>query len=141
MINFIIAGISKKLNEVFGDEYDIYTEQVAQGMKEPCFYILSVNAVNKPMLGARYLRTYSFCVKYFPKSNTGPNAECNNISDDLFLALEYIAADGSMMQGMNMQSHSADGFLEFTVDYEFFIRAIPESEPMENMLFENNVKG
>lgn len=37
MINKVIDGISKAINEEFGDEYNIYTEEIEQGLKEPCF--------------------------------------------------------------------------------------------------------
>lgn len=37
MINSIIEGISTSLNAEFGDDYTIYTENVEQGLKEPCF--------------------------------------------------------------------------------------------------------
>ena len=38
MINKIIDGICEKLNESFGDGYEVYTELKNQGLKEPCFF-------------------------------------------------------------------------------------------------------
>jgi len=141
MVNDIIIGISEKLKESYGDECEIYTEQVAQGLKGPTFSISSVNSEEKPMLGARHLRMNSFSVKYYPKSNASPKAECNIVSDDLFLALQYITVGGDLMQGTNMNSQFVDGVLEFMVNYDFFVQAVHENELMESLLISNKAKG
>ena len=39
MLNEIIKGISMALNAAFGDGYEIYQNDVEQGLKEPCFLI------------------------------------------------------------------------------------------------------
>ena len=39
MINSIIEAISIALNAEFGDDYTTYTEEQEQGLKEPCFFI------------------------------------------------------------------------------------------------------
>ena len=39
MLNNVIAGIAIALNEEFGDDYEIYTEEIKQDLKEPCFFI------------------------------------------------------------------------------------------------------
>ena len=38
MLNEIIKGISMALNAAFGDGYEIYQNDVEQGLKEPCFF-------------------------------------------------------------------------------------------------------
>ena len=43
MINEIIDGISVAINTEFGDDYEIYTESIEQGLEEPCFSILCLN--------------------------------------------------------------------------------------------------
>lgn len=40
MMNDIIVGISTALYKEFGDEYEIYQEEIRQGLKEPCFFTL-----------------------------------------------------------------------------------------------------
>ena len=37
MINAIISGISITLDGAFG--YEVYGEEIKQGLKEPCFFI------------------------------------------------------------------------------------------------------
>ena len=43
MINKIIDGISIALNAEFGNDYEIYTDNIEQGLKEPCFSIVCLN--------------------------------------------------------------------------------------------------
>lgn len=43
MLNEIITGISQKLNATFGDGYEIYENDVEQGLEEPCFLSLFWN--------------------------------------------------------------------------------------------------
>ena len=50
MVNRIIDGISIRINEVFGDDYEIYSEDIEQGFKEPCFFILPLNQKKSPKL-------------------------------------------------------------------------------------------
>ena len=140
MVNDIITGVFKRINEVFEDECGIYTEHATQSLKEPYFYIACLNSVDRPMSGKRHLRVNVFSVKYFPKSKTEPNAECNTVSDNLFLALEYITVKGALVQGTNMNSKFVDGALEFMVEYSLFVQAVLENEPMETLTLTNSVK-
>ncbi|WP_334295846.1 phage tail terminator family protein, partial [Clostridioides difficile] len=43
MLNNIIDGISIKLDKSFGESYTIYSEDVEQGINEPCFFIVPLN--------------------------------------------------------------------------------------------------
>ncbi len=46
MINKIVDGISKAINKEFGNNYEIYTDGVEQGLNEPCFSIVSLKPTN-----------------------------------------------------------------------------------------------
>ena len=39
MINDIIIGISNAIYAEFGSDYEIYVDDVKQGLNEPCFFI------------------------------------------------------------------------------------------------------
>ena len=93
MLNDIVSGIVKKLNDTFGDGYEIYTEQVKQGLKEPCFIVTCVNSTRIPVTGTRYLYTNMFSVTYFPKSKTTANEELYAVQQELLVLLEYIEGD------------------------------------------------
>lgn len=51
MLNEIIKGISMALNTAFGDGYEIFQNNVEQGLKEPCFFIAVLKPEITPMLG------------------------------------------------------------------------------------------
>ena len=76
MINSIIEGISASLNAEFGDDYTIYTENVEQGLKEPCFFISCINPTSRIFLGKRYFKTNQMCIHYFPADNDRKKEEC-----------------------------------------------------------------
>ena len=39
MVNKIVDGIVQAISAAYGEEYEIYTENVEQGLTEPCFLI------------------------------------------------------------------------------------------------------
>lgn len=89
MVNSIIDGISIKLNTLFGDNYEIYSENIEQGLKTPCFFILLLNPMSTLKLGNRQLREYNFDIHYFPHSYS-KNQEINEVIETLIDGLEYI---------------------------------------------------
>ena len=130
MIQYIVDGISEKLNEVFGDDYKIYTESKKQGLKAPCFFIQLLNPANTRVLNKRFFRRNLFAIQYFPASDE-PKAECYKMQDDLYLALEYITVDGDLQRGIRMRGEFSDGVLNFFVNYNMFVTFKEESTPME----------
>ena len=119
MINEIIDGISVAINTEFGDDYEIYTESIEQGLEEPCFSILCLNPTVEQFLGKRYFRTNQFCVHYFPKSNER-RSECNEVAERLFNCLEVITAGGDLIRGTSLHSEISDDVLSFFVNYDLF---------------------
>lgn len=133
MINKIIAGISQKLDEEFNsknEEYTIYTENVEQGLEEPCFFIFSLKPINKQLVGNRYERTYSFDIHYFSKSEDSNN-EINEVTERLFTALEYITVDNNLVRGTNMNAETVDNVLHFFINFNMIVKK--EIDPIEAM--------
>lgn len=120
-IEKIIDGISEALNTEFGDEYDIYTEDIEQGLNEPCFSIVLLKPSVNQFLGKRYYRTHLFCVHYFPKSTNESKLECFRIEERLMNCLEYITVDGDSIRGKNMFGEISDGVLAFMIEYNMFV--------------------
>ena len=144
MINKIIDAISIAINSCFGDDYEIYTESVEQGLQEPCFSIVCVNPNREQFLKDRYFRTNTFCIHYFPSSDT-PKSECMDVYDRLLNALEYITIDGDKTRGTKMSGNITDGVLNFLVNYDMFTyKQQTEEESMQeiatNMKVENGKK-
>lgn len=141
MINEIIDGICLALNDEFGDEYEIYTETLKQGLKQPCFSIVCINPTKEQFLGDRYYSTNSFCIHYFP-SSIEPNTEINTVRIRMFDALEYISVDGDLIRGTKMTAEVDDsGVLNFIVNYNLFVKKVKTSTPMEDYDYQSKLKG
>lgn len=139
MVNNLIDGISIKLNQVFGDGKRIYSESVKQGLKEPCFFIVSLNPSQTQAMGLKYFRQHPFDIHYFP-SKTGGNQEIQDVASDLFEALEYITLlNGDLVRGTNMHYEVIDGVLHFFVSYNMYVKKVVETDPMETLTTETSV--
>ena len=121
MINKIIDGICTAISAEFGDEYEIYTESVKQGFKEPCFSILCLNPSINQHLGNKYFRQHQFCIHYFPKADE-PKADDYDVEERLFNVLELITVDGDLVRGTDIHSNTTDDVLHFFINYDFFVR-------------------
>ncbi|HFL3267945.1 TPA: DUF6838 family protein [Clostridioides difficile] len=119
MLNNIIDGISVKLDKSFGNEYTIYSEDVEQGINEPCFFIVPLNPSKVSYPSGRELKKNSFDVHYFPKSDN-KSFEINEVAEMLLEELEYIEIDGDLVRGTNMNFEIIDNVLHFFVDYNYF---------------------
>lgn len=144
MINKIITGISQALDAEFNteenQEYTIYTEDVEQGLEEPCFFIFSLKPSNRQLVGNRYERKYPFDIHYFPKDESNYNNEINEVTERLFTALEYIEVDG-LVRGTNMNAEIVDNVLHFFVDFNMIVKkVIPKDPYMEELELMEEVK-
>jgi hypothetical protein len=148
MINKIIDGICEKLNESFGDGYEIYTELKNQGLKEPCFSVMCVNPINNQVIGNRYFRNNLFSILYFPASKE-PKAECNTVLEKLYLALEIIkiketlpdeSIKESLVRGTNMRGELVDGVLNFLVNFNLFVYKVEDADLMEEVIQKSDLR-
>lgn len=148
MINKIIDGICEKLNESFGDGYEIYTELKNQGLKEPCFSVMCVNPINNQVIGNRYFRNNLFSILYFPASKE-PKAECNTVLEKLYLALETIkiketlpdeSIKESLVRGTNMRGELVDSVLNFLVNFNLFVYKVEDADLMEEVIQKSDLR-
>lgn len=140
MIQQIIDGVIVALQAAFPEVTRVYTEEVKQGFKEPCFILRLLNPTNEQFLGNRYYRTNLLSVQYVPESTTDAKAECYDVNDRLFRALEYITVGGDLQRGTNMNGEYFDGTLAFFVNFNMFIKIESELDPMEQLTVENQAK-
>ena len=141
MINKIIDGISIAINSEFGDNHEIYTESIEQGLKEPCFSILCLNPTISQVLGKRYFRTNQFCIHYFPSSND-KRSECLAVLDRLTTVLEIIIVDGDKCRGTQVHSELVDDVLSVFVNYDMYVYKTENViDSMENVIHNTTVKG
>ena len=140
MINKIVDGMVQALNAEFGTEYEVYTEDVEQGLQEPCFLIKCVTPSIQQKLDRRYRLNNVFCVHYFPISED-EQTECLDVQMRLYGSLELIEHDGSLIRGTQIHSEISDGVLHFFVNYDFFAMKPKEETAMETLEVDQNVKG
>ena len=134
MVNEILTGISVKLNQVFGEGYEIYGDSdVVQGLTEPCFFIAILQPSQSKLIGQRYFRQHPFDVQYFPK-DSGNNVELHDEASELYDDLEYITLlNGDLVHGTSMEYEIVDGVLHFKVNYNMFLRKEADLDPMETI--------
>lgn len=138
MINELITSISQALDTAFSN-VEIHTDEIKQGLTEPCFFIMLLQPKQEQILGPRYYREQSFDIHYFPKTDN--TAQLNEVSDRLMDTLEYIGFDGGLLRGTKMKSEIVAGILHFFIDYNFYIvKEQANSEYMEQLKVKGKVK-
>ena len=125
MINDIIKGVAKAIRNEFGENCRIYTDEVKQGLKEPCFFISTLNPQMKQVFGKRYIISCQIMVQYITE---GGKAECNDVAMRLFEVLELITVSGDLVRGKNMSYEVSDGVLSFSVSYDIFVYKTDEAK-------------
>lgn len=141
MLNKIITAIAQRLNSVFGEEYEIHIDEMRQGFKEPCFFILALQGTQKQEIDTLYFREQQFDIHYFPKSKNGVVRELNEVSNTLLMLLEDIETDEGVIVGTKIRYETEDNVLHFFVNYNFHVRKQIEKDPyMENLKVYEEVK-
>jgi hypothetical protein len=133
MINKIVDGIVDAINIEFGDEYEIYTESIEQGLEEPCFSILILNPTDELFLNNKHMRTNKFMIQYFP-STSEKNKECSEVLERLYSCLELIYVGDDLTRGSNMSGEIIDEVLNFEVNYDMFVYRVTEEESAMEIL-------
>lgn len=142
MIAKIVKGISDKLYESYGKEqYKVYTEQVKQGFKEPCFFVLLINPTNQNLFNKLKRRSNTFDIHYFPK-NENDYEDIYTKIDELFEILEFVDIEGlGKIRGRDMEVEFKNGVLHFFVNYSVFVQKEDSIEDMEDIEISQRVKG
>lgn len=134
MVNTIIHGISRKLFDLFGADYEIYTQDVTQGLNEPCFFIAHVTSTDKQYLGNRRLVRHAFDVHYFPVQDAALREDMHDVAWSLDEGLLYITdEDGRVLRGTNKHYEIVDNVLHFFVNYDGFVNQYEDTDAMDEM--------
>lgn len=130
-INDIITAISIKLNQVFGDEYKIYDDEIPQGFKTPAFLILFLNLENVRQLGNRWRINTLFNIQYFPKNG---RTEASNMSLKVQQALKEITLlNGTVMLGTNGNTEIVEGNAHNFINFNFYLQEVEVKTFMESL--------
>ncbi|MFL2104133.1 DUF6838 family protein [Mycobacteroides abscessus] len=138
MINNIIDGISLALSKEF-PESEIYTENVEQGLNEPCFLITLVKPENEQFINNKYKQKHLFLIQYFPK---GGRNEINEVLGRLNFVLEEVTdLNEKSFRGSKMNAEPVDNVLHFFVHYDFFTHKVEiMGDPMESIEVKNTAR-
>ena len=139
-IKELIDAIAEALFQEFGSDYEIYTENVEQGLTEPCFLIRCLNPTKNRHLGLRYKRTNQFSIQYIP-STEETNEECASVLERLFECLEDVHLSRKPIHGADLHGEITDGILNFTVNYDGFVLKTEDSDPMKDLEILTESKG
>ena len=136
MINEILKGIAKALRDEFGESFNIYLNEVEQGLIEPCFFIMVLNPDVKQVLGRRYVLNCPVSVQFI----SGEDREVINTQGSrLFNCLELISVSGDLVRGRNMSYSINEDILTFTVTYNIYFYKKQSEEFMDNLKHETEV--
>lgn len=131
MINKIVDGISNALNQEFGDEYEIYQNNVMQGLDEPCFFIAVLEPSKEQLLQNRFLQRNPFDVHYFPK-RWDDNREMQEAAERMLDCLEWIIPE-EPIHGTEIRWQIEDGVLHFFVSYNVVRNRMIQKDLMQEI--------
>ena len=127
------AAISLRIEECYGDTYKVYTEDIKQGLKSPCFRIALLKPSSSQMPMGRKRKTRPYVVTYFPENNS--LGEMDDMGETLEESLSLIALpDGSKLRGTDISYEIKGGILHFFVNYNYDTITREEHEPMEKLV-------
>lgn len=146
MLNSIIEAISISLNDEFGDKYPIYTEEVEQDCKKPCFFILPVSQDIKEELSGGAKKSITLDIIFYPgdKFKTGvgalENREILKMSSVLLEKMKILDVEGRKLRGTDISSETTGEILNFIVTYSYrFIRR-EKTEHMQKLKQKGDLK-
>ena len=141
MIRKIIDGITEALYEEFGENVNIYVDDISQGLEEPCFFVQLINASNQIFCGKRRRLVNQFSVQYYAK-NPNDRLECVDVFERMNDCLEYISVDGAPMGVTDMQlADISDGVMTVTMNYNLYgFRKEEDGEKMEQLYLDVSLK-
>lgn len=135
MVNEILRGISAALSREFTEkEYEIYVEEIRQGLQEPCFFVSAQNPSSQHFLEGRYLRRCPILIQFFPEN--GKQEICHDVAERMIACLEYITLPGEEQPiwGKNPRYEIHDGVMSFFLDYDLFVLRKEDQEKMGELL-------
>ncbi|TPG75602.1 hypothetical protein EEL32_24040 [Brevibacillus laterosporus] len=135
-INDVRRAVMTALKRAFPSS-TIYGEQLPQGFKEPCFFVLMLEGSQDKELDRRYKRFHPFDIHYF----TSLNSERYEVAEKLADVLELIDLQGKPIRGIKMRHTIVDDVLHFFVDYNFHVvRPKPVVPTMQKVKIEGGLK-
>lgn len=138
-INDAINAIILALQEIFGDDYTYYSENIGQGLNLPCFFVQYVNGNEEYLVGNRFAVQSQFVVHGHVEENK--KEELNQMATKLYY-LEYITlSNGDIVRLENRNSKIENNEVFFYCDLNVHLikKTTDDSENMENITIDGGV--
>lgn len=133
-INFtsITDGVSLALHTAF-PSCQVHGGDVKQGLEPGDFNVIMPGAGHSKEVGARYRRTPTVDVIYYPKEHPY-NAECSDMAQQLTLLLGSITTpQGDIIHASSCEWQVDGGVLHVLLEYPHFAYIPQEQELMETL--------
>ncbi|MBQ9518972.1 MAG: hypothetical protein IJR59_03655 [Firmicutes bacterium] len=135
-INNIIRGVCNAVNMEFENAV-VYTEQVEQGLKLPCFFVYCKKLSRQRYRGCRFLAKNQICIQYIPSGSENMQSEIDSTAQRLFECTRYIGVyeNGGeyLLDGTKAYYEKDDKVMNFYVNYDIFYRVTDEISLMEEL--------
>ena len=128
----IIKGVSLSLRSAFGDGYEIYQNDVEQGLQEPCFFIGIVSLSRSFLPNGGVVDTVPLEVRYFPQDPADTPAMWE-VARRVMDLLEMIPFGEGKLRGQGLRAEIVDGVLHGFATYQVRFLRRREAETMETL--------
>lgn len=123
MIQKLIDGICKKLKAEFGTSHTIYTKQVEQGLKEPCFFVQLLDDTENKMNTSVYKNEFDFVITYLPTKSVD-----YSVAERMLHAIEIIETVEGKYRGIKRKLAVQDDVGHISVTYTAYEQTQAETE-------------
>lgn len=102
---------------------NIYTEQMEQGFKRPCFFV-STDVQEQPLMNERAEQAFSVRILWYPVKGGYTREDSQDMAEWLSSALEWIDVEKipKRVDSMKYECRDKDGTLVFQTGYRTHIR-------------------
>ena len=141
-INDVIDAVILELQEIFGDNYTYYPENVGQAMKLPCFFVQFVAGNEKALVGKRYASKSHFVIHGHVENDGNQKAALNNMATLLY-NVEYIKlSNGDLIriEEKDTKVENNEVFMDFYVNVHLIKTKQEEIINMEKMNMNGGIK-
>lgn len=130
----IIDGLSLWLNNLFGDNYEIYDTKVEQGLKEPCFLITAHNVTSDRFLNRRERRVIPITVQFFAVKDNNEKPALRNTADKIMDNIHIIELESGCSVLVNSKEYNiTDDILNINLTFGMMMNAKYQKDCFENL--------
>lgn len=138
----IIDGLSLWLNNLFGEDYEIYDTNVEQGLKEPCFLITAHNVTSNRFLNRREKRIIPITVQFFAVKDNNEKPALRNTADKIMDNIHIIELESGCSVLVNSKEYNiTDDILNINLTFGLMMNAEYQSDCFENLNVNAERKG